>query len=82
MALSIPRPSRRGGLQVPLGLRTSASCRILPPCTPHEAGQGCGSTLLLAAGCGRAGRLESGGGDCINVTFIAAFAAAGLGSRA
>ena len=60
-------------------LRAASSC--------HRAGlerraKALGSTSLLAAGCGRAGWLESGSGDCINVTFIAAFAAAGLGSRA
>ena len=30
----------------------------------------------------RGAKLESGSGDCINVTFFAAFAAAGIGSMA
>ncbi len=85
MALSVPDRRCRGGLQVPLALcdllRAASSCHRAAAGLERRA-KALGSTSLLAAGCGRAGWLESGSGDCINVTFIAAFAAAGLGSRA
>ena len=83
MALSVPDRRCRGGLQVPLALRSSASCQLPPPRRPGEAVQG--SRLDVAAGCwlrACSGWLESGGGDSINVTFFSAFAAAGIGSMA
>ena len=68
--------------------RCISRCELLRAASPcHRAGlvrraKALGSTSLLDAGCGRAGWLESSGGDCINLTFIAAFVAAGLGSMA